>query len=311
MKWLREFYVSVGGKVFPYQGFEMEFSVDFDDTEDPDQAKVKIYNLTPETETSMEVGDDFVLEAGFQGNTGVLLEGEVTDIHTEADGTERVCEIEAVDSSKECLNKQVCKSWEPGATSEEVLNDVLGESGLEIADMRLEEVVEYKRGYHVDGKVREIIKDVCVNDSKSKCHIIHGAAYCNAWPDISRNSGVVWNQDTGLIGIPSRISGDHTVRTFEAVGLLEHILRAGMDIAVQSETANGSFQIKKGTHRCTRNEYTTTLEIIDASPSGAQPSGEPIKQDGGDKNRLPDPSDWYAPSDPPSRGPGGSGGGAR
>jgi len=309
VKWIRATTVTVGGQVFPYQGYEIHFQVSFDDTEDPDQGQIKIYNLTPDTENNIEVGDHCILESGYEGDTGTLLEGLVTDVHAEADGTERICTIEVTDGTEQSLNKQITKTFDPGTTASEVAEFIASEAGLEMVDMRLEDDVEYKRGYHIDGKARECLKDVVVNDAKSKCHVKHGGVYCVGWFDISDNTGITLTKDTGLIESPTRISGDHIIRSYEVDCLLEHRIRAGMDIVVNSETANGRFIIKKGTHKSDRSDHVTNFEMIDASATGTGPGGAPVDV-GGDKDKLPDrltdPSDKLAP---PDGGPGGGGGG--
>lgn len=289
-KWIRETTVTVSDQVFPYQGYEIHFDVSFDDTEDPDQAKVKIYNLTPDTENNIEVGDDIIIESGYQGDTGTLLEGIITDVHGEADGTERICEIEATDSSNECLNKQITKTFAPGTMGNEIAEFAISEAGLEMREMRLKDNVEYKRGYTADGKVREVMKDVVINDCKSKCQVVDKGVYCLDWKDSIDDAGIVINQDTGMVGIPTRISGDHVVRSYEVKCLLEYRLRAGMVVTVQSETANGLYLVKKGKHKSDRGEHLTIIEVEDFSGSG--PGGKPI-EGGGDKDRLPDLYDMW------------------
>ncbi len=288
MKWIRETTVTADSKVFNYQGFEIEFTLNFDDTEDPDQATVKIYNLTPETENAIEIGGDFILESGYRGDTGTLMEGLITDVHGEADGTERICEIEATDSSEECLNKQVTKSFEPGTKGSEIAESLISEAGLTAKEVRLEEDVEYKRGYLVDGKVREALKDVVVNDCRSRCVINNGEVSAIPWQDAVDDTGVVLTKDTGLIGTPTRISGDHTVRTYEAQCLLDHRIRAGMVLQIGSATANGSFLVKKGSHRSNRSEHLTIIEVdewtgnkagggdyVGGAPDRGEPAGGP------------------------------------
>lgn len=290
MKWIRETTLTVGGMTFPYQGYEIHFQVSFDDTEDPDQGQVKIYNLTPDTENNIEIGDYATLTSGYQGDTGILLEGLVTDVHAEADGTERICTVEITDSTEQNLNKQITKTYDPGTMASEVVEDVCSEAGLELVDLRLYEDIEYKRGYHCDGKCREILKDVVVNDCKSKCHVKHSGVYCVGWFDVSDHTGLTLTKDTGLIDSPTRISGDHVIRSYEVDCLLEHRIRAGMDISVFSETANGLYIIKKGMHKSDRAEHITNFEIIDASATGTGPGGSPIDP-AGDKDSIPDRTD--------------------
>ncbi len=281
-KWIRDIRAIVDGRTFEYQGYEIHFQVKFDDTEDPDQATVKIYNLTPELEESIEVGGDFFLEAGFVGDIGVLLEGVITDVHAEQDGTERICEVEAADSAEECLNKQVTKTFAPGTPASWVIDTVVGMSGLTLKENRLFEDVIYDRGYHIDGKVREILKDVTVNDCRSKLQVVHKDVSAIPWQDAIEDPGITLTQKTGLIGTPTRISGDHTARTYEIKCLLEHRLRAGMVVNVYSQTANGSYLIKKGEHRSDRPDHITVFEAIDWS--GNMAGGAPFVG-GGAKER--------------------------
>lgn len=285
-KWIRETIVMVGGATFTYQGYEIHFDVTFDDTEDPDQAKVKIFNLTPETENAIEVGDEFVLMSGYQGNIGTLLEGIVTDCHSEVDGTERICEIEASDTSEEKLNKQITKAWGPGVTASEVAEYVIDEAGLEVGEISLKEDVEYEHGYCVDGKCREILKDVVCNDGLSKCQVYNRAVFCMKWEDSIDDLGITISKNTGMIGIPTRISGDHIIRSYEVECLLEYRLRAGMAVNVASQTANGLYLVKKGVHKSDRGNHTTKIEVHDFT--GAGPGGQPITG-GGDQAAIVDP----------------------
>ncbi len=309
MKWIRETTVTADGKVFPYQGYEIHFSMSFDDTEDPDQANVKIYNLTPETENAIEVGGRFVLESGYQGDVGILLEGLITDAHGHADGTERICEIEAVDSAEECLNKQITKSFDPGTKASEVLDFLASESGLTMKENRLEEDVEYPRGFVAEGKVREVIKDVAVNDCKSRAVCVHGELSCIPWPDAIEDAGVTISAQTGMVDIPTRISGDHTVRSYEVKCLLDHRLRAGMVVQVNSTVANGSFLIKKGTHKSDRGEHLTILEVVEWT--GNKAGGGDYKPSDLVTIETTKPPSWEDLFGPIDDSGGGGGGGAR
>src|SRR5690554_1257863 len=104
--WLREAKINTAGLELVYPEFEIQFRVEFDDTDDPDIAVVEIYNLKLETENRIKKGEDFILAAGYQRDIGTVLAGRISDVHAFPEGVDRVYEIEVVDATEEFLDRR-------------------------------------------------------------------------------------------------------------------------------------------------------------------------------------------------------------
>ena len=259
--WLREIKVNTAGKEFKYPDFHIEFRIEFDDTDDPDMAIISIFNLKPETENRIKKGQVLVLSAGYEGDIGTVLAGEISEVFSYTEGQDRICEVEVIDATERFLTTRISKTYKAGIKASQVLADILAVSGLEIGRISLPDDVAYTNGRTVDGRLREIAKEIA-RDGGASLYINNGAIF--AVPaEFSQDIGVLLNKDTGLLHSPSRIDSDDG-REWDVPSLLNYRIRAGSRVQVGSKTANGVYRVVKGRHTATQAEFMTRIEVTEA-----------------------------------------------
>jgi len=257
--WLREIKVNTAGKEFVYPDIEIQFRVEFDDTYDPDLAVVELYNLKRETENSIKKGEQLILSAGYQGDIGTVIAGEITEVYSRMEGVDRICEIEVVDATEAFLKQRISKTYKEGIKASQVLNDVLAKTGLEVGAIELPEDITYTNGRTVDGRLKEVARQI-VNDGGAKLYINNGTIF--AVPkDFGQDVGVYISKESGLLHSPTRVDSDEAEWDIES--LLNYRIRAGTKVKVESETANGVFRVIKGEHRSAAGEHSTRIEVAE------------------------------------------------
>ena len=258
--WIREIKVNVVGLEFIYpDDIEIQFRVEFDDTDDPDIAVVELYNLKRETENSIKKGEQLILSAGYQGDIGTVIAGEIAEVHSRMEGVDRICEIEVVDATEDFLKRRISKTYKEGTRASQVLSDVLSMTGLEIGSIDLPNDVTYTNGRTVDGRLKEVARQLA-SDGGTKLYINNGTIF--AVPkDFGQDVGVLLNKESGLLHSPTRIDSDDA--EWEVEALLNYRIRAGAKVKVESETANGVFRVIKGEHRSGGGEHSTRIEVAE------------------------------------------------
>jgi len=259
--WLREAKISVAGLELIYPDFEIQFRVEFDDSSEPDMAVVELYNLKQETENRIKKGEEFILAAGYQGDIGTVLAGNISDVHAFPEGVDRICEVEVIDATEDFLTRRVSKTYKAGTRASQILADILAITGLEIGKISLPNDIEYVNGRTINSRIRDAAKQI-VADTGAKLYINNGAVF--AVPtSFTGEVAVLLNKDTGLLRSPTRIDSDDG-RIWEMESLLNYRIRAGTKVQVQSLTANGIFRVVKGEHRSGGNEHITRIEVAEA-----------------------------------------------
>ena len=258
--WLREIKVNVAGLEFIYPDIEIQFRMEFDDTDDPDIAVVELYNLKRETENKIKKGEQLILSAGYQGDIGTVIAGEIAEVYSRMEGVDRICEIEVVDATEAFLRQRISKTYKEGITASQVLADVLDKTGLEIGAINLPDDVTYDNGRTVDGRLKEVARQI-VDDGGGKLYINNGTIF--AVPkDFGQDVGVFISKESGLLHSPTRVDSDDAEWDIES--LLNYRIRAGAKVKVESETANGLYRVIKGEHRSGGGEHSTRIEVAEA-----------------------------------------------
>lgn len=259
--WLREARVNTAGLELVYPEFEIQFRVEFDDTDDPDIAVVELYNLKRETENRIKRGQEFILAAGYQGDIGTVLSGRISDVHTFPDDVDRICEVEVVDATEEFLDRRVSKTYKAGTKASQILADILAMTGLEIGKIDLPNDIAYGNGKVINSRIRDAAKQI-VSEAGGKLYINNGSIFAVP-PDFTGEVAVLLNKDTGLLRSPTRIDSDDD-RIWEIESLLNYRIRASSKVQVASKTANGIFRVVKGEHRSGGDEHSTRIEVAEA-----------------------------------------------
>ena len=263
--WIRETTVAGCGREFRYPDYEIQFRADFTKGGDPSVAIIELYNLAPETEQIFKRGEEMVLRAGYQGDIGIVMSGEIRHFRAFSEGVDRVCEIEVHDTSKEYQGKEISESYVSGTTGSQILERVISMSGLERGKIQLVRDAVYLEGRSVDGKIRTVIEKIA-KDCGAEVIVVDGTIHVLP-PDGWHDEAVLLTPETGLIDTPNRIESDDEGSSvlWEAESLLNYRIRAGTLVQIESKYVNGLFVVESGTHTSDGSDFKTIVQLAEAA----------------------------------------------
>lgn len=261
----RKINVSVGGLTFTNDRLRIDFTIPFDDDHTPNSATVRIYNLSPSSVAAIKKGGTCLVNAGYEGDVGQILKGKITDVYTDAAGTDRATHITVQDEQGTENKKTVEKSYKKGVSSQTIIQDVASAIGLKLKVVKLPNNKVHAKGYNASGKGVDIIKRLA-EDCGASFYPILGEWYVR---DILEGDNINFalSPSTGLLGIPQRMN--KTYQNKEKLGwqieaLLQHRVRTAALLTLVSKTANGKFRVIGGRHEANgaADTFRTYLEVI-------------------------------------------------
>lgn len=275
--WMREASLQIGSKKYSMDNLYFEFEVPFEDSDTIQTAKFKAYNLSESTRKGIKRWDVIILNAGYEGDVGAIFVGQVSACSHKHQNTEWITEISATAAMDQWLNSKVSKTYAKGSTAKEIVSDLLNIFGVEIGDFSLATNKVYDRGLVCNGKVKDELKRIVVNDCKSRFLIRNGSVFIND-PTKGIANGLVLTPQSGLL-----LSGNEVEETVIAVGsdsqkssatksgegnyvtrecLLNYHIGPAEQVVIQSHSLNGRFIVAKGKHTGTpKGNWKTTIEM--------------------------------------------------
>lgn len=275
--WMREATLQIGGKRYGMDDLYFEFEVPFEDSDTLQTAKFKAHNLAESTRKGIKRGDVIILNAGYEGDVGAIFVGQVSACSHKHQSTEWITEISATAAMEQWLSAKVTKTYAKGSTAQEIVPDLLNIFGLEIGELSLAVNKVYDRGLVCNGKVKDILKNIVVNDCKSRFLIRTGSVIIND-PAKGLANGIVLTPESGLL-----FSGNEIEETVVAVGndsqksastksqegnfktrecLLNYHIGPAELVTIKSRSLSGKFIVAKGKHQGSpRGNWKTTIEM--------------------------------------------------
>ena len=252
---------------------DCEFAIPFDDNLESNEGEIIVYNLSDNTINQLKVDKNLTIKAGYEGDTGVIFDGDVRKVFSERDGADRATTIKVIDgvttsTAKLIEDGKIADSYD-GVPAKDVLKALLEAEGSPIAKFEVKSDYTYENSVSIGDDLQAEIKkfsEVCgVSTFK-----VNGKIYCCKLEDVS--NGVTFNvsEETGMIGSPSPFEevvkvGDkeETIRGFNIEMLLQHRAAVGAIVNLKSEQYTGKYYIKSGTHRFNQDEATTSIKVVE------------------------------------------------
>ena len=275
--WTRSATVQVEDKTYSMSDFDFDFDVQFEDSKEPTTAVVTIYNLAETTRNSMKKGDPVILNAGYEGDIGVIFVGQIAGIKHSHSSTEWATKITASEALEEWLTAQVNKTYTQETTASAMVQDLLNIFGIEVGTFELVEDKTYTRGRVCKGKLKDVITEIVVSDCKSRFLIRDGRIIIND-PAAGVNSGYTLSAETGLLRAdddeakteietdlttqktPSEKDEDAQNKTRQC--LLNYHIGAADEITIQSKSLNGKYLVLRGNHKGSKSgDWITEIEV--------------------------------------------------
>lgn len=253
-----------GGVTIESSELDLEFAVKFDDDMEANEAEIIIYNLTNDTINQFKHKGKISIEAGYEGDTGVLFQGYITKVTTKHEGAEKITTIKCLDEVESRTVEEI--TYSAGTAASYILKDLLARTGIPIAAFEMRRDWTYENDEKVDGDLMENIKkysEVCgvsTYVNKGKIYSRHITKGDNIYFDLS--------EDTGLIGSPQYFEEEQTAEDFKEVVkgydcemLLQHRMAAGAIVNLKSRDAKGTYRVCSGEHTFNESEAKTTVKM--------------------------------------------------
>lgn len=252
---------------------DFEFTIPFDDNLESNEGEITVYNLSDSTINRLKTGNKLSIEAGYEGDTGVIFDGKINKSNTKREGADRATNSKIYDgfskSTKDLIESGKLEESYDGVLAKDILRALLEAEGSPIAKFKVESDYQYENSVKIGDDLQAEIKkysEVCgVSTFKSK-----GKIYCCKLKDVS--NGITFNvsEETGMIGSPTPFEevvtvGDKEkiIKGFDIELLLQHRAAVGAIVNLKSELYKGKYYIKEGTHRFNMSEATTSIKVVE------------------------------------------------
>jgi hypothetical protein len=264
----RRFFVTLPN-VVTVRDQRISFGVKKSLSKTPNTCEVKIYNLAPLTRGEVEEdGVQVKVEAGYDGVTKLLFQGDVRSAFSETDGAHWVTTMHLADGGKAFGNARGNRSYRGGTRVITILRDLAKSFGLELPRDVLaapELRTQFAAGYVLDGPVRDHLTTLLDRFGYSW-------SIQNGRLQVLRDDAVVAgtvreiSEATGMLGSPAMDKPKKKGgRTVSVRNQLYPELAPGGAIVLKSLQINGQFKIKEVVHQGDTHDdgddsWTTSVE---------------------------------------------------
>lgn len=245
--------VQIGTKLI--KEHEIEFDVVSTLSSEPDEAIVRIANLSREDRAQLEASKKntvVTVSAGYENpGPSVLFTGNLRRIHTERQAETTYTIVEAQDSFRVRNPAQrLDKSYRKGTSLKTVINDLVRASGVSRGNinkvLNLSQFSEkYQAPYHASGQAWEQLVSIFESRDFNLTTQNNKILVSPLRQVQSRRTVALLKAGTGLIGTPS-VDQDGLL-TCEA--LMVPDIFPGTAIRVESEFVTGDYKVVKTTHK--------------------------------------------------------------
>ena len=258
--WIRAYQLSAGqvGEIgFGTNELHIQFSVEKSDVASPNTAKISIWNLNPAHKAALEEKDCIVtLNAGYRGNTPMVLTGTVTNVVTEDDGADQKTTIDVLDGRKELRDSYVTLGYLQSTDSKLILQDAAGQMGLPIT---FSPGASFKplESYSYVGLAKNVLDKVCASNNLTWT-IQNGVIQVTKPNEPISTVAHLISPQTGLIGSPKKLTQSEKNSGSAEENSSKNKAQAGWEIRyflnaaiwvndlvqLQSKAASGIFRVK-------------------------------------------------------------------
>lgn len=273
--WKRAATLQIGSKRYDMANLYFTFEVPFKDSEELGTATITAHNLSESTRKSIKKGTVIILNAGYEGDVGVIFTGKASRVVNKKDSTEWVTTITAAEALEEWLSNEVNKTYVAGSKASTIIKDLLNLFGLEVGTVELVVDKEYPRGKLCQGKIKDVLTEIVTLDCKSRFLIRNGTVTIND-PAKGLDMGYVLSPSTGLLRATEETEDTETTTnqttidtgeeaeetTYKRNCLLNYHLGPADVIKISSTSLNGKFLLKAGTHKGSPDgDWVTEIEV--------------------------------------------------
>lgn len=277
--WKRAANLTLSGQKYDLEDFNFSFKVVHEDRPKGGQCDIKIYNLSENTRNAMQKGDPCILNAGYQDDVGVLFAGQILEFNHKKEALDWVTSVTAIDAMSEWMGIHINKTYRGPISAADVLTDVLGVFGLEVQTKELVKNIVYPRQKLCQGKVKDVIREIAVNDCKSRFIVRNGQVIIND-PRDGINTGYILSAETGLLSAKSKKATqsvdnedrpdkqsqeekENEAPSHEVLHLLRYDIGCADYVSVESKELNGEYLVISLVHEgeTKGNKWQSTFAV--------------------------------------------------
>ncbi|MDR1979780.1 MAG: hypothetical protein LBQ42_13675 [Synergistaceae bacterium] len=260
-QWLRDISLIVGragGEGVELSGLKIAFDVLKTDTETPNKAQVKIWNLADDT--AQKIKDEFdtvILNAGYKAKMGLIYKGNIIQVRRLRERVvDKILEITMGDGDEGYIYSMTNKTLAAGATQKDILDAALEpmkEFGIELGycpDLGDEKL---PRGKTVFRASRDVIADIC-KTTGTTWSIQDGRIDIVPRKEAIPGQAFLISPSTGMIDSPKQTNKGIQVRC-----LLNSEIHIASTIKIEGDIEEASQGGGKGKHKEKKSEPPAKL----------------------------------------------------
>lgn len=245
---------------------DIEFDISFDDDTEANESEVVIYNLTTTTLNKLKKGQKVTLEAGYSGDTGIILSGYISKKVTKWESVDKKTTLYIIDNNQLKEKKIKSISFKKGSKASYILKTLVDKVGLPVGVFKIKRDYTYKDKTTVDGGIMENIKKYAKTCGVS-AYICKGKIYVRSLKD-GDNIKFTVKPETGLLSI-EEVEEEEEIEKYKDVTkglnismLLQHRITTASIIQVQSKNFKGTYRVRSGKHTYDGINFLTEIEVI-------------------------------------------------
>ena len=236
-QWIREVEVILGsgGVGLSIKDLRVQFEVEKTVESAPNEAKIRIFNLTPENEEKIkEEFDEVILNAGYKDNIGMIFRGNIQHVYRYREKTDTITEIIASDGDKDYRLATINTTFAAGSTNLDIIDAAL-DSFQGVGDTNRGTIAVPAKVY-LRGKVVTSNSRSALDNVSKECGInwsiqngeLDMISVDDFLPDV-----VVINKNTGMLGSPTV-----TDKGIEVRCLMNNLLKVNARVELDRSSIN-------------------------------------------------------------------------
>lgn len=232
------------GKGIRITDLRMKFDIKKSSDEQPNTAKIEIYNLNPEHQSLLiKEWADIQLLAGYEGEERLIFSGQIRTATPKIEGTDRVITIESGDGDREILRGFINKTLTAGCTSDQIVDECQA-AMFGVPNAHKDQLdTKYSRGKVLSGRASDVMTKQTKQDD-AQWSIQDGQMLVLKGKNTRPNAVWLISQNTGMLGSPEPTQDGVKVRT-----LLNPAYLIGGVAKIDSLIYEGGIRIESITHK--------------------------------------------------------------
>lgn len=228
-----------------FEGLRIAFNIEKTSESLANQAKIKIFNLSPSSRAFVEErGQAIILKAGYapadlEPLVEVIFQGDVGKVTNSIEGPDWITSFEVGDGEKSLTEKSYQKTFRSGASAETIMREIAASMGLAVGTIKGIKDKAYKSGVTLSGSAKDLL-DQLTGETGVEWSVQDEEIQILPKTEGTNDEVIVVSASSGMINAPiKRADG------IDVVSLINPQFRPGRRIQIESKNLNGIYRIRK------------------------------------------------------------------